>query len=128
MSRFATYALFSLLGLAGSSDRVSASFRPVWNSDQIVTAAGSTSSNLEKPQLPREEDRPKIVDDVKWASHGGMGSVPSSSSNSQVSLPGALLETIPSVSTPYAILARLANQRFTLLPPIRSVFEPPRAS
>jgi hypothetical protein len=81
---------------------------------------------LEKPELPRERDQPKTIDDVKWASHGGMGSGPVTSSNSPVSPAGTLLETIPSVSTPYSILARLADQRFTLLPPIRSVFEPPR--
>lgn len=127
MTRFVLYASFSVIALVGMTGQASASFRPVWDSDQVAIATNSVSTATEKPQVNRDAKNPEIGKGILWANHGGMGSVPvTSSNNSSGGLPGALSETnVP--ATLSSVKLRLANERLAVIPPIRSVFEPPRA-
>jgi len=128
VSRFLLHTLIAIVALVVLTGDASAAFRPVW-SDELGGEATVESSGAAVPLSPAEPTpkKPEVQDGVQSPIQGGAGTSGSSTSpSSPGGMPGVLAEP-PSPAVPFVTLLRLVEERVALIPPLRSVFEPPRA-
>jgi len=127
VTRFLPQTLIAIVALVVLTGDASAAFRPVW-SDEQGGGVSVESSGTAVPLSPAEPTpkKPEIQDGVQTPLQSGTGtSSTSTNTSSPGGMPGVLTEP-PSPAVPFVTLLRLVEERVALIPPLRSVFEPPR--
>jgi hypothetical protein len=127
------HTLLAIVALVGLTSEASASFRPVWNDRQDLTADSTASScsgsGVESPATPSNPDpgQAKLWLGLDMSANGGMGSTGSHTQTfSPGGMPGVTSE-VPQLAIPFATRMRLAQERVAGISRPSPVFEPPRA-